>query len=92
MAVKISRDKHISIWVDQENLIFVRWNGIKNHVWKKRRGLIEEKEMTLSEVKPVENLSKDLQSFLEVHPMQKDLPLENSADPYLNFWLALPSF
>ena len=41
--------------------------------------------MTLSEVKPVENLRKDLQSFLEVHPMQKDLPLENSADPYLNF-------
>ena len=27
--------------------------------------------MTLSEVKPVENISKDPQSFLELRPMQK---------------------
>ena len=28
--VKISKDKNISRWVDQENLIYIRWNRIKN--------------------------------------------------------------
>ena len=31
MDVKVSKDKHIGRWVDQENLIHIRWNGIKNH-------------------------------------------------------------
>ena len=30
MDVKVSKDKHISRWVDRENLIYVRWNRIKN--------------------------------------------------------------
>ena len=30
---------------------------------------------TLSEVKPVENISKSLQSFLEISPMQKEVVL-----------------
>ena len=30
MDVKVSKDKYISRWVDQENLIYVRWNSIKN--------------------------------------------------------------
>ena len=29
MDVKISKYKHISRWIDQENLIYVRWNIIK---------------------------------------------------------------
>ena len=29
----------------------------------------------LSEVKPVENISKNLQSFLEITPVQKEVPL-----------------
>ena len=28
--VKVSKDKHMSRWVDQENLIYVSWNRIKN--------------------------------------------------------------
>ena len=32
-----------------------------------------EKSKTLSEVKPVENRSKNLQSFLEICPMQKEV-------------------
>ena len=28
---------------------------------------------TLSEVKPVENISKNLQSFLEISPLQKEV-------------------
>ena len=36
---------------------------------------------TLSEVKPVENLSKNLQSFLEISPEQKD-KLRDHAQEY----------
>ena len=31
MDIKVSKDKHITRWVDQENLIYVRWNRLKNH-------------------------------------------------------------
>ena len=35
---------------------------------------------TLSEVKPVKNMSKNLQSFLEISPVQKEVcPLRSSA-------------
>ena len=30
MKVRVSKDKHISRWVDWENLICIRWNRIKN--------------------------------------------------------------
>ena len=32
---------------------------------------------TLSEVKPVENINKNLQSFLEISPMQKEVLLSH---------------
>ena len=36
---------------------------------------------TLSEVKPVENISENLQSFLEISPMQKEvLPVHKLED------------
>ena len=39
------------------------------------------KSKTLSEVKPVENISKNLQSFLEISPVQKILlPLHKLRD------------
>ena len=31
MDVKVSKDKHISRWTDQENLIYVRWNSKNMH-------------------------------------------------------------
>ena len=31
------------------------------------------KSKTLKEVKPIENISKNLQSFLEIRPMQKEV-------------------
>ena len=40
-----SKDKHICRWVDQGNLIYVRWNRIKNHAQRWRRWLMEEKEV-----------------------------------------------
>ena len=33
---------------------------------------------TLSEVKPVKNISKNLQSFLEISPMQKEVLLSHN--------------
>ena len=45
MDVKVSKDKNISRWVDRENLIYVRWNRIKNCAQRRRRWSIEEKEV-----------------------------------------------
>ena len=45
MDAKVSKDKNISWWVDQENLIYVRWNRIKNRAQSWRRWSIEEKEV-----------------------------------------------
>ena len=39
--------------------------------------------MTLTEVKPVENMSKNLQSFLEISPMQKDVLLLHKLQDYV---------
>ena len=44
MNVKGSEDNHISRWVDRENLIYVRWNRIKNLAQRRARWLIEEKK------------------------------------------------
>ena len=35
---------------------------------------------TLSEVKPVKNISKNLQSFLEISPMQKEVLLSHKLE------------
>ena len=43
--IKVSKDKNISRWVDRENLIYVRWNRIKNHAQRQRRWSIEEKQV-----------------------------------------------
>ena len=80
--VQVSKDKTISRWVNQEDLIYVRWNRPKKHAQRQKTWSIEEKESkTLSEVKPVENISKNLQSFLEISPMQKEvLPSDKLQD------------
>ena len=45
MGIKVSKNKHISRWVDQENIVNVRWNRIKNCAQRWRRGSIEEKKV-----------------------------------------------
>ena len=37
---------------------------------------------TLSEVKPVEDISKNLQSFLEINPVQKKVVLSHNLQDY----------
>ena len=46
-------------------------------VHKDERWSIEEKEVRHSEVKPVENISKNLQSFVEISPMHKEALLSH---------------
>ena len=78
MDVKVSKDKNISRWVDRENLIYVRWNRIKNCAQTKKVIDRGKRSKTLSEVKLVENISKNLQSFLERSPVQKEIFLSNN--------------
>ena len=68
IGVKVSKDKHICRWVNQENLINVRSNRIKSHAQIQNRG---KRSKTLNEVKLVKNISKNLQSFLEINSVQK---------------------
>ena len=44
--------------------------------WVDRENLIEWSK-TLSEVKPVKNINKNLQSFLEISPVQKEVLLSH---------------
>ena len=65
MDVTVSKDKHICRWADRENLIYVRWNRIKNCAQRWRRWSIEEKEVR-QWVKSFKNIKKNLHSFLEI--------------------------
>ena len=69
--VEVSKDKHINRQVDRKNLIYARWNRMKKKpCW--RRWSIEEKEVRQWS-KPVESTSKNLSSFLEISPVQKEV-------------------
>ena len=72
MDFKVSKDKYISRLVGWENLIYVRCNSIKNCA--KRWSIVEKESKTLHEVKPVEKIDKNLESFLKISPVQKELP------------------
>ena len=43
MVDEVSKDKHISRWVDQDNLIYLRWNDIKNCIFKDKKEIKTEK-------------------------------------------------
>ena len=69
MDIKVSTDKYISRWADEENLIDeIELKAVNN---KKEGDQQRKKSKTLSEVKIVENISKNPQSSLEVSPEQK---------------------
>ena len=69
MDIKVSTDKYISRWVDEENLIDeIELKTVNN---KKEGDQQRKKSKTLREVKIVENISKNPQSSLEVSPEQK---------------------
>ena len=76
MDVKVSKDKHISRWVDREKLIYIRLNNQKPCIKTKN-----DWSKTLIEVKPVQNIRKNLQSFLEKSAGQKEvIPLYKLQD------------
>ena len=81
--VKVSQDKNINRWVDQENLIYVRWNRIKKPCIKTEKVIDRGKRCkTRSEVKPVENISKNLQSLLEISRVQKEVFLKHKLEDH----------
>ena len=61
--LEVSKDKYISKWADGEKIIYVRRNS---------------EVKTLSEVKLVENISKNLQSFLVISHVQKEVLLSHN--------------
>ena len=74
MNVKsLLKDKNIRQY-DQENLVQVKWNSIKN--WAKRSEWSKEKE-TLDDVKPVENIHKNHQNFQRMNNVKKEAPLSH---------------
>ena len=84
MDIKVSKDTHISRWVDWENLIYFRQNSTKKLLIKTKTVIeCRKKSKMLSQVKPVENISKNLQSFLEIIPMQKKVLPSNKLQDHV---------
>ena len=76
---KASKDKHNGL-IEKTSSIFDEIESKTVHKDKEcdRRG---KRSKTLSEVKPVENISTNLQSFLQINPVQKEvLPLPKLQD------------
>ena len=85
--MNISPKTYISRRVHWENLIYARWNSIKN--WAKTWGHwsidgIEIKNQ--NKIKPVENINKDTQNFLGMSLMQKHESLWFEVIWFTQFW------
>ena len=80
MNVKVSKDKHISRWVDRE-VTSSLLDEIESKTMLKDEDRDQQRNQTMSEVKPVENIRKNLQSFLEISLEQKEVvPLNKLQD------------
>ena len=75
MYVKVSKDKHISRWVDGEERTSSMLNEIESNPCIQNKKVINrgKRSKTLSDVKPFKNVSKNLQSFLEINLVQKEV-------------------
>ena len=81
MDIKVSKDEHISRWVDERTSSCQTEQNQKPCI--KIKEVIDrgKTSKTLSEVKPVKNISKNLQSFPEISPVQKEvLPSHKLSD------------
>ena len=71
MNVKVLKNKHISRWV----VLLERTSSMLDEIGSKTvhndRESDQQRKKTLSEIKLVENISKNLQSFLEITPVKK---------------------
>ena len=72
MDVKVPKDKYISRWFDQRTSSMLDEINQKPSIMTKKVIDRGKRSKTLSEVKQVENISKDLQSFLEISHIQKE--------------------
>ena len=69
--VKVSKDKNISRWTDQENLMS---DEMASKFCIKMNEVIDrgKRSKALCEVKTVKNISKNPQSFLEISAVKKE--------------------
>ena len=71
MNVKVFKNKHTSRWV----VLLERTSSMLDEIGSKTvhndRESDQPRKKTLSEIKLVENISKNLKSFLEITPVQK---------------------
>ena len=76
MDIKVFREKHISRRIDRENLSQMKQHQKLCLKWKKliSRG---KRSNTLNEARPIENMSKNLQIFLEKSCVQQEALLSN---------------
>ena len=73
MDVSVFKDKHISRWVDRENLIYIRWNSIKNCIKTKMIDRDKKRSKILNQVKSVKIIGKNLQSFPDTSIVEKEV-------------------
>ena len=73
MDAKVSKDKHITRWVDRENLIYVL-DKIEQNMSIMTKKVINRGKRSKTLCK---NTSTNLQSFLEISPVQKEVLLSH---------------
>ena len=54
---KVYKDKYISRGTDRENLVYVRWNSIKNCTLKGMVMGTEKRNIELNEFEPIDNIN-----------------------------------
>ena len=71
--MSVSKDKRIGRWLDRENLVYVRWNSVKNCTGRRGRSIKEKKSKAPNVVKPAENISQFFQGFQSFQNFQGKL-------------------
>ena len=84
MDAKVSKDKHIRRWIDWENVNYIWWKSIKKLCIKTKKLIYRGKRnKTLSEVKPVKNINKNPQIFIESSHIQKEFTFSHKLQSHV---------
>ena len=84
MHVEVSKDKLISRWVDRENLIMLDEIELEKPCIKMKKVINRgKKSKALSEVKPGENISKNMQSLVEISLLQMEVLLSRKLQDHV---------
>ena len=86
MNVKVFKNKHTSRWV----VLLERTSSMLDEIGSKTvqndRESDQPRKKTLSEIKLVENVSKNLKSFLEITPVQKKVLISHKLQDHAYEW------